>query len=248
MISDRRVASMPGWAPMVTSAAYWTAVRSPPHSSAKYAEEAWCTRRMRWPGSRANDSRTFRRLAAVVIAVDSIEIVRILSNAFRRSHVHPARGHAGASRLLRAHWPSASGAALDVARQAGHARAGQRLPAGGVVVRRHPRRDDRGRRPDYRQRGRTPRAHPRESRPAWPVEDHDRPLCRRATRAAGRGRTGPPARAERLALRARGGRRAYGRQRRADVDALRRFHHHAADGVARPRQRDGSTDVLARRA
>src|SRR6185503_16110437 len=92
MISDRRVASMPGWAPIATSAAYWTAVRSPPHSSAKYAEDAWCTRRMRWPGNRENDSRTFRRPAAVVMAVDSIEIVRILSNAFRRLHVDPARG------------------------------------------------------------------------------------------------------------------------------------------------------------
>src|SRR6185436_13200416 len=88
MISDRRVASMPGWAPIATSAAYWTAVRSPPHSSAKYAEDAWCTRRMRWPGNRENDSRTFRRPAAVVIAVDSIEIVRILSNAFRRLPVN----------------------------------------------------------------------------------------------------------------------------------------------------------------
>ena len=53
--------------------------------------------------------------------------------------------------------------------------------------------------------------------------------------------------AERPALRARRRRRAHRGQRRADVDALRRLHHHAADGVARPRQRDRPADVLARR-
>ena len=74
-------------AAMATSAAYWTAVRSAPHSSAKNAVETWCTRRMRCPGSRENDSRTRWRRAAVVMAVDSIEIVRILSIAFGRLHV-----------------------------------------------------------------------------------------------------------------------------------------------------------------
>ena len=126
--------------------------------------------------------------------------------------------------------------------------AGQRLPAGVVVVRRGPRRDDRGGRAHHRQGGRAPRADPRESRPARAVEDHDRPLRRRAARAAGRGRTRTSAYAERPALRARRRRRAHGRERRADADALRRLHHHAADGVARPRQRDRPADVLARRA
>ena len=88
---------------------------------------------------------------------------------------------------------------------------------------------------------------PRESRPARAVEDHDRSLRRRAAGAAGRGRTGTPAHAERPALRARRRRRAHGRERRAHADALRRLHHHAADGVARPRQRDRPADVLAGR-
>src|SRR6476659_7008802 len=93
---------------------------------------------MRWPGNRENDSLTAWRFAAVVMAVDSIEIVRILSNSFRRFHVDAAcsatRRDAGSSRLLRAHQPEAPDAALDVARQARHARAGQRVPAGGMVV------------------------------------------------------------------------------------------------------------------
>src|SRR6185436_5686750 len=111
MISDRRVASMPGCAPMATSAAYWTAVRSP-HSSEKYAVETWCTRRMRWPGNCEKDSRTFRRLATVAMEVDSIEIVSILSNSLRRLHDYSACGRvtrrdARTSRLLRAHRPEA---------------------------------------------------------------------------------------------------------------------------------------------
>ncbi len=70
----------------------------------------------------------------------------------------------------------------------------------------------------------------------------------RAARAAGRGRARAPARAERAALRARRRRRAHGRERRAHADALRRLHHHAADGLARPRQRDRPADLLARRS
>ena len=97
----------------------------------------------------------------------------------------------------------------------------QRVPAGGVALRGHPRRDARGRRPHHRQGSRAPRPRPREPRAARPVEDHDRPLRRRAAGAAGRGRARAPARAERAALRARRRRRAHRRQRRAHDDALR---------------------------
>ena len=80
------------------------------------------------------------------------------------------------------------------------------------------------------------RADSRESRPARPVEDHDRPVCRCPARAAGRGRAAHRHSPERAAVRPRRRRRAHRGRRRTDVDALRRFHHHAADGLARPRQ------------
>ena len=106
-------------------------------------------------------------------------------------------------------------AAVAVAGQPRHARAGQRVPAGGVGVRRHSRRDDRSRRPDHREGSRAPRADPREPRPARAVEDHHRPLRRRPARAARRGRPGAPPRPERAALRARRRRRPHRGQRRA---------------------------------
>ena len=100
-------------------------------------------------------------------------------------------GDARAPRLLRPHRPTEPYAAVAVARQPRHAGANQRLLAGRVVLQRHPRGDARSRRPDHREGGRAARAHPRESRAARAVEDHDRSLCRRAARAA-RARSRPP--------------------------------------------------------
>jgi hypothetical protein len=102
MISDSRVASMPGCEPMATSAAYWTAVSSPPHSSAKYAVETWWRRRIRCPGSRENDSRTRCCLAAVVMAVDSARPVEDHDRSLRWCPARAARrGRTGAPPLAK---------------------------------------------------------------------------------------------------------------------------------------------------
>ena len=96
-------------------------------------------------------------------------------------------------RLLRAHRSPAPDAPLDLARPPGHARADQRLPAGGMAVRRHPCRDARGRRPHHRQGSRAPRPRAGESRTARPVEDHaptSTPACSWCCRARSRPRTG----------------------------------------------------------